>query len=154
MKITDTAHDVRFLGALVDQGGKISLGGTPGPWERRFEKSACAEIQNKYGVGSPNEASVFGVATTPSVIDAEFIAASRSLVPALVEGAKAILQRWKELQHKKMMELPHVDEKDNRQWNLWNQAWDIRYETHRNAMHDLAKAYKPWMIEAGMEVPV
>lgn len=71
-----------------------------------------------------------------------------ALVKALVEGAKAVLERYKSFQNTTAQSYRSVVDKRNQE----NDYREARYGAGAIVI-SLAKAYAPRMLEAGMEVP-
>ena len=139
MKITDAAHAVRVLEALVEQGDEMMGHISPGPWKADIEGSGPPDGQWRI-IDAPEitVATVFQHGFFESKdFNPKFVAASRSLVPALVEGAKAVLKFGN--QTETIIDGDEVNLLSNFQ--------------AQNFVIALAQAYAPRMAEAGMEVP-
>lgn len=132
MKIEDAGHAVRVLEALVEQGDKTILEASTGPWFIECNGWLSQRLPGPSAKG-------LGAAVTDEELskgDGNLIAASRSLVPALVEGAKAVLDRYR-----------------TTKMGIGNDPLSARLQEAEFNIFYLAKAYAPRMAEAGMKVP-
>lgn len=154
LKVKDAAHAVRILKALVEKGEKLLSATTKGPWWTELRCNMNYVGTGNYHTGDrkevilasePEEGSNLQDGGIPEEKDADFIAASRSLVPALVEGAKAALEDWAKEENifQKLKALKSGFDLDH---------WD-KLEKKADLILILAQAYAPGMEEAGMEVP-
>ncbi len=148
-KPDDAAHAVRCLESWVKQGEELFRLATKGPWIS--EKSEMPPI--KFGsLGTDRwigECFIYDekqfsdslrYGDKNAVINGNFVAKSRSLVPALIEGIKMVL---KELEAIKGMikKQPYV------------LRWIERLVQTQQIATTLAQAYAPHMAEAGFEIP-
>ncbi len=150
VEIKEPAHAVRVLEALVEQGEKI-MEPLLFPWDYKFGPFYIDDEVRKReecwdGVTYPAPKEAYGYVRNISRIEVangdfslvekgngEFMASSTHLVPALVEGAKAVLKEHKEISS------------DAADWETLGGA--------ERVVLSLAQAYAPRMVEAGMEVP-
>ena len=147
MKVQDAAHGVRILKALVEQVEKLTKKATWGAW---FYFEATAGHGRALSHISSRSRMVLksgpdGMPTKPNCV---LIAASRSLVPALVEGATAALEELRTAE----------EEEEITRGIQGTPAWELgRVEgCHTQAKRSViaaAQAAAPRMEEAGMEVP-
>lgn len=86
---------VAVLEAVRDHGGKLLEGVAPGPWEAAPSGGLDVPMMvwGADGDALVNHSMAGKVYLDPE--NATFIAASRSLVPAMVEGARMALEEWK-----------------------------------------------------------
>jgi len=137
MNITDPAHAKRVLEALVEQGEKIIQKASDGPW-------ICDQKFRPVITGFRD----YEVADSNSWEDVPLIASSRSLVPALVEGAKKALARLQNAVNVEFSVSRDDDCEDHEK-----ELWLIVLQESKEWVVDLAQAYAPRMKECGMEVP-
>jgi hypothetical protein len=141
MKITGPAHAVRVLESLVEQGEKMIKDAHPGPFAGIT--IAANEIQIYRGREYLGQGGIV-LATIPNITHqwatANLFKTSGSLIPALVEGAKAALKEHEQIDYVKR------DDSLSEVGKSW-------HEMSSKYVIILAKAYAPRMTEAGMEVP-
>lgn len=82
--------------------------------------------------------------------DVEKVSRLIKLHAGMVEGAQAMIDKWEKLKKIRAEELPHVTKEGAATWSKY---WEVVYMIHGEAISDLVKAYKPRMVEAGIEIP-
>jgi len=131
-KIKDPAHAVRVLESLVERGEELLMGLSDGPW---YWQNGSLQSSGEYDVLAK---------PTHFLHDRPMLAQGRSLVPALVEGAKAVLDEYRKVyilvfDKATADDMAHINQADE--------------EAKEKMLVALAQAYAPRMKEAGMEVP-
>lgn len=135
--VKDAAHAVRILEALVEQGENMHLGSSDGPWALLHTPQDEANpeagmLETHINNAKGETIGYFG--EWNNEIDSRLAAIAPSLVPALVEGAKAVLRSCGKVP----------------EFGPMNEAYNSGKEIGLLA---LAGACAPRMAEAGMEVP-
>jgi len=87
-EIKDVSEALRWLNLLVEEGERLLINTTLGPWS--WVKNKVLIGKNNVDILEVPEKSIWGG-------DEEFMASSRSLVPAMVAGAKTVLETYTDL---------------------------------------------------------
>jgi len=146
---------VSILESLVEQGEKLIIGITKEPWDAtpagkstEGEQLDCCIVGpmgqvlcnvfdvDDYDIGELNKNE-----SETAWANTIFIASSHRLIPALVEGAKVVLE---EISMTKIQ----IEEAD-----YTGVSGDIWTRAHNRMVIGIAKVYAPRMKEAGMDVP-
>jgi len=127
--ITEISEALKLLNELVRRGDEIQEDVPPSPWRNDAVGGNIMTPGTPKGLPYPNPIIAQGVHHIPNN---RFIAASRSLVPAMVKGARAVMDT-----HEKVSASTH--EKDKVYW-LECSEWHLVA---------LANAYRPALVELG-----
>ena len=137
--VTAVPEALKLLNTLVERGGDLILGTMAGPWEYKGDRIITRE-------STPENVLVFD---TWFDRDAHLAAASRSLVPAMVKGARAVLDEWETLRVEQQAQVHVITDLPLDKAHQWDIKCQKELWHHGKYLIALANAYRPALVELG-----
>ncbi len=127
-------HALICLKSWIEQGEKLIEESSSGPWTAELKKKSTEYGQDSVWINRHMNVMIADVVRGKLQGNGALIAASRSLVPGLIDGMKMLLKKYRLTA--KEFGLDH-----------------IATRVLRRVILDVARSYEPRMVEAGFLVP-